>query len=254
MQKKPNYKVMAVCWIISGIVSVILGIILLNVASEASPYSRQERDAAQLINIVSVAFIVSGIGEFIGGCVSAGKAANESSNNNGVNSGNNYNSDYWRKNSGSIESYGVSMKQNGYIANSGFWVCPKCGKENANYVGTCGCGERKPAITAAPNVSTTPNISVAPNVSANSNFWQCTKCGKINANYVGTCGCGERRDAPKPTYAAPEEREAVVTTPVVEPAVAQPVNKEAGNMFCPYCGSTVKSGHVFCRECGKKLD
>lgn len=24
------------------------------------------------------------------------------------------------------------------------WVCPKCGKHNSSYVGTCGCGERKP--------------------------------------------------------------------------------------------------------------
>lgn len=22
----------------------------------------------------------------------------------------------------------------------GFWICPKCGRSNANYVGTCGCG------------------------------------------------------------------------------------------------------------------
>ena len=25
------------------------------------------------------------------------------------------------------------------------WKCPNCGKINQNYVGTCGCGERKPA-------------------------------------------------------------------------------------------------------------
>ena len=25
------------------------------------------------------------------------------------------------------------------------WVCPKCGKHNSSYVGTCGCGERKPS-------------------------------------------------------------------------------------------------------------
>lgn len=24
------------------------------------------------------------------------------------------------------------------------WVCPKCGRKNQNYVGTCGCGEVKP--------------------------------------------------------------------------------------------------------------
>ncbi len=24
------------------------------------------------------------------------------------------------------------------------WICPKCGKKNHNYIGTCGCGTRKP--------------------------------------------------------------------------------------------------------------
>lgn len=27
---------------------------------------------------------------------------------------------------------------------SDVWICPKCGRENQNYVGTCGCGEVKP--------------------------------------------------------------------------------------------------------------
>jgi uncharacterized paraquat-inducible protein A len=27
---------------------------------------------------------------------------------------------------------------------SGEWVCPNCGRKNQNYVGTCGCGTRKP--------------------------------------------------------------------------------------------------------------
>lgn len=26
------------------------------------------------------------------------------------------------------------------------WVCPKCGKHNADYVGTCGCGTVKPNL------------------------------------------------------------------------------------------------------------
>ena len=27
---------------------------------------------------------------------------------------------------------------------AGEWKCPKCGKINQNYIGTCGCGEVKP--------------------------------------------------------------------------------------------------------------
>ena len=26
------------------------------------------------------------------------------------------------------------------------WKCPKCGKINQNYVGTCGCGTNKPVV------------------------------------------------------------------------------------------------------------
>ena len=42
--------------------------------------------------------------------------------------------------------YGFSKKaaQAQYQANSGEWYCPNCGKPNANYVGTCGCGTKKP--------------------------------------------------------------------------------------------------------------
>jgi predicted RNA-binding Zn-ribbon protein involved in translation (DUF1610 family) len=29
-------------------------------------------------------------------------------------------------------------------AQTDVWQCPKCGKINQNYVGTCGCGTRKP--------------------------------------------------------------------------------------------------------------
>ena len=28
--------------------------------------------------------------------------------------------------------------------NKNEWICPKCGRTNQNYVGTCGCGEVKP--------------------------------------------------------------------------------------------------------------
>ena len=28
--------------------------------------------------------------------------------------------------------------------NTNEWICPKCGRTNQNYVGTCGCGEVKP--------------------------------------------------------------------------------------------------------------
>ena len=37
------------------------------------------------------------------------------------------------------ESIPPSFKSTG-----NYWICPKCGKENPNYTGTCGCGEQRP--------------------------------------------------------------------------------------------------------------
>lgn len=30
------------------------------------------------------------------------------------------------------------------VSSQNEWKCPKCGKTNSNYIGTCGCGETKP--------------------------------------------------------------------------------------------------------------
>lgn len=30
------------------------------------------------------------------------------------------------------------------VSGAGTWICPKCGRVNQDYVGTCGCGEEKP--------------------------------------------------------------------------------------------------------------
>ena len=99
------------------------------------------------------------------------------------------------------------------------WLCPKCGKVNQNYVGTCGCGEPKPHDKpyiwqdvhpelnkdAAPEEpapepekkkkkaeeAPKPEKPAAPVRVPTANEWKCPQCGKINQNYVGTCGCGQ---------------------------------------------------------------
>ena len=100
------------------------------------------------------------------------------------------------------------------------WKCPKCGKINQNYVGTCGCGEKKPNdklfnwaevhpdLVKKPEEEPAPvveepkedkkakkekDVPAAPEKVAGENEWKCPSCGKINQNYVGTCGCGERK-------------------------------------------------------------
>ena len=97
------------------------------------------------------------------------------------------------------------------------WKCPSCGKINQNYVGTCGCGEKKPNdklfnwAEVHPELARKPEPEEAPVVveepeevkpakpaeperEPEAHEWKCPNCGKINQNYVGTCGCGE----PKP--------------------------------------------------------
>ncbi|MBE6794131.1 MAG: zinc ribbon domain-containing protein [Ruminococcaceae bacterium] len=39
---------------------------------------------------------------------------------------------------------GANLKVRAAAPSQNAWICPKCGRENQNYVGTCGCGEIKP--------------------------------------------------------------------------------------------------------------
>ena len=101
------------------------------------------------------------------------------------------------------------------------WKCPNCGKINQNYVGTCGCGEKKPNDKLFNWAEVHPDLVKKPEEEAaapaaeepkaekkakkakeepapvekqpGENEWKCPSCGKINQNYVGTCGCGERK-------------------------------------------------------------
>ena len=71
------------------------------------------------------------------------------------------------------------------------WECPKCGRFNAAYVGTCGCGIKRvitPSFQVHQNNST-PHMTTVPK-----GPWKCPKCGRINQEYVGTCGCGSSRE------------------------------------------------------------
>lgn len=101
------------------------------------------------------------------------------------------------------------------------WKCPVCGTINQNYVGTCGCGEARPAdvlpfvqFELPPDVKKIVGDNAAPaeepkfassepekddttpesdEPQPTENEWKCPTCGKINQNYVGTCGCGQSK-------------------------------------------------------------
>lgn len=146
-KRKPNYKAMAVCWFISGVLSIIFGIIFLGQLDDAQAYSRKEREAKDMGKGVCVLFIVSGACEIIGSMFCAHKASQESENNNNSlynNQNINNNGNYNQPNAGS--SWNNPVYNANYVTQGGFWICPKCRRENADYVGTCGCGERKPSI------------------------------------------------------------------------------------------------------------
>lgn len=91
-------------------------------------------------------------------------------------------------------------------------------------------------------------------------FWQCSKCGKINASYVGTCGCGGRqgelKSADKILVDSQQLQKisADESTATHKSVEQQPDTSNKDNKYCPYCGKAVKENHVFCRECGAKLD
>ena len=66
-----------------------------------------------------------------------------------------------------------------------FWKCPRCGKYNHNYVGTCGCGEAKPFDFDFGEIKEDDKSFIP-----KSNAWKCPQCGKLNNNFVSVCHCG----------------------------------------------------------------
>lgn len=71
----------------------------------------------------------------------------------------------------------------------GSWKCPRCGKINASYIGTCSCGVDK---DAAPTIKA--STSRKPSYIREDGSWKCPRCGKVNAKYVGTCSCGKSEE------------------------------------------------------------
>lgn len=65
------------------------------------------------------------------------------------------------------------------------WRCQKCGKVNAGYVGTCGCGEKR------------PEKDIGQAWTTESQLLYCTSCGKQiepDSKFCGYCGAKVNRD------------------------------------------------------------
>ena len=155
------------------------------------------------------------------------------------------------------------------------WKCPKCGVINQNYVGTCGCGEPKPAHIppyipkyevkreeepkpVEVEEEKKPAKPAVPEREAGENEWKCPNCGVINQNYVGTCGCGEAKPAHIPPYIPkyevkreeePKPVEAEAPKKPEKPAVPE---REAGEneWKCPKCG-VINQNYVGTCGCGE---
>ncbi len=65
------------------------------------------------------------------------------------------------------------------------WRCPSCGKINADYVGTCGCGASKPFMDFEQPVE--PEYNQEEN---EQNGWKCPRCGLLHSNFITDCSCG----------------------------------------------------------------
>jgi serine/threonine protein kinase len=167
-------------------------------------------------------------------------------------------------------------QRTGRILDSNEWQCPKCGKIHYKYVGTCGCGEPKPAEIGYYHVPAANHsaahlqdlapvvteeiispITVVDNREPGENEWKCPKCGKIHYKYVGTCGCGESKPENVGYYYVPnpnrretheENLPKIITEEKPRPS-STVIDREPGEneWKCPKCG---KIQYKYVGTCG----
>ena len=130
-------------------------------------------------------------------------------------------------------------------------ICPVCGASVPESAAFCtSCGTKIPAVMeeakSAPAVSTEKK--------------RCTNCGNELEDCQMFCTvCGTKVELEK-------EQEVVSEQPVLEEAVTeQPVETDnvvaeetkteesSAEAVCPYCGSALEPGQIFCTNCGQKL-
>ena len=133
--------------ILTGVIVIIFGFFAKIIALES--YGREEK----LLELMSLLMIIFGIADII--VALAEKSENKSSNNTIHNQKQQSNSmiiicpycgeENSIRNENCIRCHRIinTHTPTDNISTDG-WVCPKCKNVNAKYVGTCGCGERKP--------------------------------------------------------------------------------------------------------------
>ncbi len=84
-------------------------------------------------------------------------------------------------------SYRDSSDERSLSALSSGWKCPRCGRVNANYVGTCGCGYEKSGNMPQKNFQQTQQNAQT----EQSQVVYCTSCGKqveTDSKFCRYCG------------------------------------------------------------------
>lgn len=133
---------------VTGIVLIIFISLLINM--DKMHYSFVENKHIFVLRAIGVGFLIASVVQFIVGAVGLS----------------------------SVRTYVDSSSSLSYSSDgvkSNFWICPKCGKENAMFVGTCGCGAVKDS---------------SGNQMAE---WKCPECGKTNSLNIRYCACGQER-------------------------------------------------------------
>ena len=130
-------------------------------------------------------------------------------------------------------------------------ICPVCGASVPESAAFCtSCGTKIPAVMeeakSAPAVSTEKK--------------RCTNCGnELEDGQMFCTVCGTKVELEKEQEVVSEQpvlEEAVTEQPVeTDNAVAEETKTEesSAEAVCPYCGSALEPGQIFCTNCGQKL-
>lgn len=113
------YSAMCMAFLVSGVILVLLGIILLIASAGTSARATEYKNYDNII--VDKGFII---------CPKCGEKNGKENN-------------YCYVCQCSLKSVKNHINRS-QEAEDDEWKCPDCGKINKNYVGTCGCGRRKP--------------------------------------------------------------------------------------------------------------
>lgn len=181
MSKKEKYKKSARNLLISGVLGLVMTLIFKIVLDNTRGYSFYSGDYStwKFLKVLLVICVVASVFELILSFVYAIMAANEPEDiADPYKYGNEYQGNRLHQNmyyntNGYNHSMNISMNNSlsETLPTEGFWKCTKCGRVNADYVGTCGCGECRTVLKQkVDNPDEVRNNNLTPNKELKSNY------------------------------------------------------------------------------------